>query len=57
MVRLLLADQVPKELAIFNGGNALATMVFAPSGSYLGSVFGWGAAFLCQVPIAVIALV
>ena len=39
-------------LAIFNGGNALATVVAAPLGSYLGSVVGWRGAFLCLVPVA-----
>jgi predicted MFS family arabinose efflux permease len=50
-------DQVPKALAIFNGGNALATVIAAPLGSYLGSVVGWRGAFLCLVPVAVVALV
>jgi predicted MFS family arabinose efflux permease len=32
-------------LAIFNGGNALATVIAAPLGSYLGAVIGWRGAF------------
>jgi predicted MFS family arabinose efflux permease len=55
-MRLVSADQVPKALAIFNGGNALATVIAAPLGSYLGSVMGWRGAFLCLVPVAAIAL-
>ena len=51
-MRLVPSDQVPKALAIFNGGNALATVVAAPLGSYLGSVVGWRGAFLCLVPVA-----
>ena len=35
-IRLVPAHQVPRALAIFNGGNALATVVAAPLGSYLG---------------------
>ncbi|WP_313294750.1 MFS transporter, partial [Pseudomonas sp.] len=35
----------------------LATVIAAPLGSYLGSVVGWRGAFLCLVPVAVIALV
>lgn len=56
-MRLVPAAQVPKALAVFNSGNALATVVAAPLGSYLGSVVGWRGAFLCLVPVALIALV
>ncbi|WP_459206703.1 MFS transporter [Pseudomonas sp. MLB6B] len=56
-MRLVPAAQVAKALAIFNGGNALATVIAAPLGSYLGAVVGWRGAFLALVPIAVAALV
>lgn len=56
-MRLVPAHQVPQALAIFNGGNALATVVAAPLGSYLGSIVGWRGAFFCLVPVAVLALV
>ncbi|MBH1967639.1 MAG: MFS transporter [Pseudomonadales bacterium] len=56
-MRLVPAAQVPRALAVFNGGNALATVVAAPLGSYLGSIVGWRGAFLCLVPVALIALV
>ncbi len=56
-MRLVPAPQVPKALAIFNGGNALATVIAAPLGSYLGSIIGWRGAFLCVVPIAAIAFI
>jgi len=56
-MRLVPADQVPRALAIFNGGNALATVIAAPLGSYLGSVMGWRGAFFCLVPVAAIVLV
>jgi predicted MFS family arabinose efflux permease len=55
-MRLVPGSQVPRALAIFNGGNALATVVAAPLGSYLGSVFGWRGAFFCLVPVAAIAM-
>lgn len=55
-IRLVPTDEVPKALALFNGGNALATVVAAPLGSYLGGVIGWRGAFFCIVPVAVIAL-
>ncbi|BCW20526.1 MFS transporter [Arthrobacter sp. NtRootA9] len=56
-MRLVPAHRVPRALAIFNGGNALATVLAAPLGSYLGSVIGWRGAFLCLVPVALLALV
>ena len=55
-MRLVPPAQVPRALAIFNGGNALATVIAAPLGSYLGSVIGWRGAFFCLVPVAAIAL-
>ena len=54
-MRLVPAQQVPRALAIFNGGNALATVVAAPLGSYLGAVIGWRGAFACLVPVALLA--
>lgn len=56
-MRLVPAHQVARALAIFNGGNALATVLAAPLGSYLGAVMGWRAAFFCLVPLAVVAMV
>ncbi|WP_417506448.1 MFS transporter [Marinomonas gallaica] len=55
-IRLVPSNKVPKALAIFNGGNALATVVAAPLGSYLGSIVGWRGAFLAIIPIALITL-
>lgn len=54
-MRLVPVSQVPRALAIFNGGNALATVVAAPLGSYLGAVIGWRGAFFCLVPVALLA--
>jgi predicted MFS family arabinose efflux permease len=55
-MRLVPAHQVPRALAIVNGGNALATVVAAPLGSFLGAVVGWRGAFFAVVPVAAIAL-
>ena len=54
-MRLVPADQVPRALAILNGGNALATVVAAPLGSFLGAIIGWRGAFFCLIPFAAIA--
>lgn len=57
VMRLVPAGDVPRALAILNGGNALATVIAAPAGSYLGAIIGWRGAFFCLVPVAAIALV
>jgi len=54
-MRLVPPEQVPRALAIVNGGNALATVVAAPLGSFLGSMIGWRGAFFCLIPFAAIA--
>jgi predicted MFS family arabinose efflux permease len=55
-IRLVPSSEVPKALAIFNGGNALATVIAAPLGSYLGAIIGWRGAFFALVPVALLAL-
>lgn len=55
-MRLVPRHQVPRAMAILNGGNALATVVAAPLGSFLGAVIGWRGAFFFVVPLAAIAL-
>jgi predicted MFS family arabinose efflux permease len=57
VMRLVPRSDVPRALAILNGGNALAATVAAPLGSFLGAIIGWRGAFLCVVPLAVIAFV
>jgi predicted MFS family arabinose efflux permease len=56
-MQLVPPSKVPRALAIFNSGNALATVVAAPLGSYLASIVGWRGAFFCLVPVALIAFV
>lgn len=56
-MRLVPPDRVSRALAIFNGGNALATVVAAPLGSWLGAMIGWRGAFFCLVPVALLAFV
>lgn len=40
IMRLVPIESVPKALSILNGGNALATIIAAPLGSYLGGIIG-----------------
>lgn len=57
VMRLVPEDAVPRALALLNGGNALATTVAAPLGSYLGQYIGWRGAFFFVVPLAAVTLV
>lgn len=57
VMRLVPPLSVPKALGLLNGGNALATTIAAPLGSFLGSIISWRGAFFCIVPIAIVALI
>lgn len=52
VMRLVPASDVPRALALLNGGNALATTIAAPLGSFLGQYIGWRWAFFMVVPLA-----
>lgn len=54
VMRLVPSDQVPRALAVVNGGNAVATMVAAPLGAFLGQFIGWRGAFFLVVPLALV---
>ena len=54
VMRLVPEDQVPRALGLLNGGNALATTIAAPLGSFLGQYIGWRGAFFVVVPFAAI---
>src|SRR3954468_7248362 len=41
VMRLVPEKDVPRALALLNGGNALATTIAAPLGSFLGQFIGW----------------
>lgn len=57
VMRLVPEEAVPRALAWLNGGNALATTIAAPLGSYLGQFIGWRGAFFCVVPLAAITFI
>lgn len=56
-MRMVKPHQISRAMAIFNSGSALATVVAAPLGAWLGSTIGWRGAFFCLVPIAAGAFV
>jgi predicted MFS family arabinose efflux permease len=57
VMRLVPRDDVPRALAFLNGGNALATTIAAPLGSYLGQFIGWRGAFFAVVPMAALTFI
>jgi predicted MFS family arabinose efflux permease len=57
IMRLVPTESVPRGLAIIYGGNALASAIAAPFGSFIGGLVGWRWAFFSVVPVAVVALI
>jgi len=55
-MRLVPTDKIPRAMAIFNGGNALATVLAAPLGSYLGALMGWRGVFFALLPLSIITM-
>jgi predicted MFS family arabinose efflux permease len=56
VMRLVPERDVPRALGLLNGGNALASTIAAPLGSFLGQYVGWRGAFFAVVPLAVVTL-
>jgi predicted MFS family arabinose efflux permease len=56
VMRLVPERDVPRAMGMLNGGNALATTVAAPLGSFLGQYVGWRGAFGAVVPLAALTL-
>jgi predicted MFS family arabinose efflux permease len=56
VMRLVAERDVPRALALLNGGNAVATILAAPLGSFLGQYIGWRGAFFAVVPLAAATL-
>lgn len=56
-MRLVSDAHVPRALAVVNGGGALAMVIAAPLGSFLGGLIGWRGAFFFVVPIAALVFI
>lgn len=56
VMRLVPPHETPRALGLLNGGNALATTIAAPLGSFLGQYIGWRGAFFAVVPLGVLTL-
>lgn len=57
MMRLVPEGSVAKALSILSGGIAVASVVAAPLGSFMGGLVGWRGAFFCVVPVALAAAI
>ena len=57
LARLASAHDLPKAIALLQGGTAFALVLAAPLGSFLGGLIGWRGTFFVTVPIGVAALV
>lgn len=56
LARLVPGRDMPKALAMLQGGTALASVIAAPLGSFLGGLIGWRGAFFIVVPVGVVGL-
>ncbi|MDB5824307.1 MAG: rane protein major facilitator superfamily [Herminiimonas sp.] len=56
IMRMVPRESVPKALAVMYMGNAVATALAAPIGSYLGAIIGWRGTFWALAPIVAVNL-
>ncbi|MBB3301722.1 putative MFS family arabinose efflux permease [Rhizobium sp. BK077] len=57
LARLASGADLPKAIALLQGGTAFAVVIAAPLGSFLGGLIGWRGTFFITVPIGLAALV
>lgn len=57
LARIVTRDDLPKAIGMLQGGTALAAVVAAPLGSFLGGWIGWRGAFFVVAPIGLAALI
>jgi predicted MFS family arabinose efflux permease len=57
LARVVAGEDLPKAIAMLQGGTAFASVIAAPLGSFLGGIIGWRGAFFVVVPIGVLAMV
>ncbi len=56
LARMADGPDLPKAMAMLQGGTALAAVIAAPLGSFLGGLVGWRGAFFTVVPIGIAGL-
>lgn len=57
LARLASGADLPKAIALLQGGTAFALVIAAPVGSFLGAMIGWRGTFFVTVPIGLAALI
>ncbi|MDX8440643.1 MFS transporter [Mesorhizobium australafricanum] len=57
LARIVPGADLPKAIAMLQGGTAFASVIAAPLGSFLGGLIGWRGAFFIVVPIGFAAIV
>lgn len=57
LARVVVSEDLPKAIAMLQGGTAFASVIAAPLGSFLGGIVGWRGAFFIVVPIGVLAMI
>jgi predicted MFS family arabinose efflux permease len=57
LARLVAERDLPKAIALLQGGTAFASVIAAPLGSFLGGLIGWRGAFFIVVPVGLAGLV
>lgn len=57
LARLVPPTELPKAIAMLQGGTAFASVIAAPLGSFLGGIIGWRGAFFIVVPIGLLGIV
>jgi predicted MFS family arabinose efflux permease len=57
IMRLVPRESVPKALGVMYMGNAVATALAAPIGSYLGAIIGWRGTFWALAPVVAVNLI
>jgi len=56
LARLVNGPDLPKAIAMLQGGTAFASVIAAPLGSFLGGLVGWRGAFFIVVPIGLVGI-
>lgn len=57
LARIVPGADLPRAIAMLQGGTAFASVIAAPLGSFLGGLIGWRGAFFIVVPIGLLAIV
>lgn len=56
LARIVPRRDLPRAIAMLQGGTALATVIAAPLGSFLGGLIGWRGAFAAVIPVGLVAM-